>query len=84
MAGGLALGLAGWLGSVPAQALDELGGISKIAAGGGHTCALTTTGGVKCWGLNIVGQLGDNSTTDRPTPVGPQRPLAYRDHRLVG
>ena len=44
-------------------------GVSAIALGLSHSCALTTSGGVKCWGENIIGQLGDNSTTDRYTPV---------------
>ena len=60
------------------EAQTPLGGITKIAAGNGHTCAVTTTGTVKCWGLNFFGQLGDNSTTNRYTPVdviaGPSLP----------
>ena len=40
-----------------------------MAGGNGHTCALVS-GGVKCWGSNVSGQVGDNSQTQRPTPVG--------------
>jgi len=37
-----------------------------------HTCAVTTTNHVYCWGWNRDGEIGDGSTTDRPyaTQVG--------------
>lgn len=53
-------------------AVDVIGltsGVSQIAAGSRHTCAITTAGGLKCWGSNVDGELGDDSTNGSRVPT---------------
>jgi alpha-tubulin suppressor-like RCC1 family protein len=42
---------------------------TSLSRGGYHTCGLSSSGEVYCWGHNGFGQLGDGSTSSRTTPV---------------
>jgi alpha-tubulin suppressor-like RCC1 family protein len=43
--------------------------VEALSVNGRHACALLAGSGLWCWGGNASGELGDGTTTDRPTPV---------------
>jgi alpha-tubulin suppressor-like RCC1 family protein len=54
--------------------LSSPGMVTAVATGGKHACALTTAGGVRCWGLDATGQVGDGTTTGGPAICASCRP----------
>jgi alpha-tubulin suppressor-like RCC1 family protein len=55
--------------TLPVEAGELVYGVTDVALGWGHTCAITDAGGVQCWGWNANGQIGDGSTSDAFLPV---------------
>ncbi|MEM7124845.1 MAG: fibronectin type III domain-containing protein [Chloroflexota bacterium] len=51
---------------LPTTPLDS---IIRIETGGEHTCALTNAEGVKCWGDNELGELGNDTVTSSSVPM---------------
>jgi hypothetical protein len=55
---------------VPVDATSDYAMVSVGGNGsGGHTCAITTTGVLKCWGRNNYGQVGDGTNISKSSPV---------------
>lgn len=55
--------------TTPVNVMTLTSGVIAVAVGEDHTCALTAGRGLKCWGNNSKGQLGDGTTTNRLAPV---------------
>ena len=61
---GLSMGI-----SAAAPSIRVLFSQGERVSGAYHTCVRTRRGGVKCWGRNDFGQLGDGTRTHRRQPI---------------
>ena len=55
--------------SSPVQTVTGGTNWSKVSCGGAHTAAIKTDGTLWAWGYNLYGQLGDNTTATKVSPV---------------
>lgn len=67
--GQLGIGASGGHSTIPVEPIGLDTGVTSVTLGDGHTCARVSSGGVKCWGNNLRGQLGDGTSNDRNEPV---------------
>ena len=59
---------AGLRAPMPAETVTR-DSVTRLSADAFHACHVVNDGTVRCWGDNGFGQLGDGTTTNRPTPV---------------
>ena len=55
--------------SSPVQTVSAGTNWKQVAGGGQHTAAVKTDGTLWCWGRNTQGQLGDNTSDSKSSPV---------------
>lgn len=51
-------------------AVPNVSGATAVAVGDHHACAVVAGGGVKCWGNNYDGQIGNKTTSMTEFPTG--------------
>ena len=66
--GQLGMGSDGQFEATP-QVVFNVTGATFLMAGDDHTCALTTSGTMWCWGDGFLGELGDGVGQGSPSPV---------------
>ncbi|MEZ4408671.1 MAG: protein kinase [Polyangiales bacterium] len=52
-----------------ARDAHPLGAVQSLALGGRHACAVDLDRGMRCWGDNGDGQVGDGTASPRPSPT---------------
>jgi alpha-tubulin suppressor-like RCC1 family protein len=52
---------------------------TQLSAGGSHTCGLTASGALYCWGAGITGAVGDGTLVSRFAPVEIAAGSTFRD-----
>lgn len=62
-------GGAGVFRMTPGQVVGLDAGVSSVAIGAYHACALMVSGGIRCWGRNMEGELGDGTRSERQVPT---------------
>ncbi len=67
--GAVGNGTSGNVYSTPQPVVGLSSGVRALGAGFAFTCAALDSGGLKCWGNNDGGQLGDGTRAERDTPV---------------
>ena len=55
--------------NAPVDVIGLTSGVIAMAAGTDHTCALTESNNVSCWGTNSSGQLGSSASSTVPVSV---------------
>lgn len=56
----------------------------QISVGSSHTCGIGSDNKAYCWGRNYYGQLGNNATTDSPTPVAVLNGAGPGTYKYIG
>ena len=53
----------------PVNVVGVGSGVRAVSTSGSHSCAITNGGGLKCWGQNTFGELGDRTLENKNTAV---------------
>jgi alpha-tubulin suppressor-like RCC1 family protein len=56
---------------IPAPVLSEISDWTSVSLGRNHSCAISRTGGLHCWGYNYYGEVGNNAALYGPPVMMP-------------